>query len=70
MLFYSLIIKIICGLYHVFFSFNFIYLFLATLGLFCLMGFSLVVASGAHSLVLVGGLLLLWSMGSGALRLQ
>ena len=53
-----------------FFFSHFIYLFLATLGLFCLMGFSLVVASGAHSLVLVCGLLLLRSTGSGALGLR
>ena len=57
-------------LFFFFFFLNFIYLFLATLGLFCLVGFSLVVASGAHSLVLVCGLLLLRSTGSGALGLR
>ena len=50
------------------FFFNFIYLFLAVLGLL-LHGLSLVVASGAHTLVLVCGLLLR-SAGSGALGLQ
>ena len=57
-------------LFFFFFFLHFIYLFLATLGLFCLVGFSLVVASGAHSLVLVCGLLLLRSTGSGALGLR
>ena len=36
----------------------FIYLFLAELGLFCCVGFSLVAESGDYSLVLVHGLLI------------
>ena len=39
------------------FLYNFIYLFLAVLGLHCCSGFSLVVASRAYSLVAVHGLL-------------
>ena len=37
---------------------NFIYLFLAVLGLHCCAGFSLVVATGDYSLVVVLGLLI------------
>ena len=37
---------------------NIVYLFLALLGLCCCVGFSLVVASGGHSLVAVCGFLI------------
>ena len=37
---------------------NFIYLFLAVLGLHCCVGFSLIVASGGHSLATVHRLLI------------
>ena len=52
------------------FIYLFIYLFMAALGLrCCVLGFSLVVASGGYSLLLCAGfslrwLLLLWSTGS------
>ena len=53
---------------------DFIYLFLAVLGLRCYMSFSVVVVSGGYSLAVSYGLLivaLLWySMGSRVLRLQ
>ena len=42
----------------VFFLYNFIYLFLVVLGLCCCAGFSLVVASGGKSLVVVHGRLI------------
>ena len=41
-----------------FFFYNFIYLFLAVLGLHCCSGFSLVLASGGYSLVAVHGFLI------------
>ena len=54
----------------VFFILNKFVLFLVVLGLCCYAGFSLVVVSGGHSLLvlhqfLIGVLLLLLSMGSG-----
>ena len=53
------------------FLFNFIYLFVfGCAGSSFLQGLSLVTASGAYSLVRAWGLLLSWSIGSRALRLQ
>ena len=54
---------------------NFMYLFLAVLGLHCCVAFSLVVASGDYSQVQCTDfssqwLFLLWSTGSRMLRLQ
>lgn len=66
MLFYSLIIKIICGLYYKSFLFNFIYLFGCARS-FCCLGFFSSCGQGLLPLVLVCGLLLLQSTGSGAL---
>ena len=40
------------------FLYNFIYLFLAVLGLRCCVGFSLVAESGGYSLVMAHGLLI------------
>ena len=40
------------------FLYNFIYLFLAVLGLCCCVGFSLVAESGGYSLVVMHGLLI------------
>ena len=57
---------------HFFFFFfnNFINLFLAVLGLLCCVGFSLVVKSGDHCLVAVGGLLIAVASLVAELRLQ
>ena len=57
------------------FLFNFIYLFLAVLGLHCYTGFSLVAVSGGYSVVAVCELFLLvacllWNMGSRACGLS
>ena len=61
--------------FYFFFVINFIELFLDGLSLHCCVGFYLVVASRGYSLAAVHGfslwwLLLSWSMGSRAHRLQ
>ena len=58
-----------------FFFYNFVYLFMALLGLHCCLGFSLVVESRGYSLVVVHGLLIavtsvVLERGSRALRLR
>ena len=46
----------VCSLFYMYLFYNFIYLFLTVLGLRCCEGFSLVVAGGGYSLLVMRGL--------------